>query len=131
MNAGTLPCAYIHKGGVPETRQICAPNQRGVGNLDNRKVHGLIRRASTFHTDRIDHLYQDPHESDAKLFLHYADLADGTGLRRVLERVQPDEVYNLAAQSHVMVSFEQPEYTADVVATGTLRLLEALREKSL
>jgi len=92
------------------------------------EVHGLIRRASTFHTDRIDHLYQDPHESDAKLFLHYADLADGTGLRRVLERVQPDEVYNLAAQSHVMVSFEQPEYTADVVATGTLRLLEALRD---
>ena len=91
-------------------------------------MHGLIRRASTFHTDRIDHLYQDPHESDAKLFLHYADLADGTGLRRVLERVQPDEVYNLAAQSHVMVSFEQPEYTADVVATGTLRLLEALRD---
>ncbi len=92
------------------------------------EVHGLIRRASTFHTDRIDHLYQDPHESDAKLFLHYADLADGTGLRRVLERVQPDEVYNLAAQSHVMVSFDQPEYTADVVATGTLRLLEALRD---
>ena len=92
------------------------------------EVHGLIRRASTFHTDRIDHLYQDPHESDAKLFLHYADLADGTGLRRVLERVQPDEVYNLATQSHVMVSFDQPEYTADVVATGTLRLLEALRD---
>jgi len=92
------------------------------------EVHGLIRRASTFHTDRLDHLYQDPHEADAKLFLHYADMADGTGLRRVLERVQPDEVYNLAAQSHVMVSFEQPEYTADVVATGTLRLLEALRD---
>ena len=92
------------------------------------EVHGLIRRASTFHTDRIDHLYQDPHEADAKLVLHYADMADGTGLRRVLERVQPDEVYNLAAQSHVMVSFEQPEYTADVVATGTLRLLEALRD---
>ena len=92
------------------------------------EVHGLMRRASTFHTDRIDHLYQDPHEADAKMILHYADLADGTGLRRVLERVQPDEVYNLAAQSHVMVSFEQPEYTADVVATGTLRLLEALRD---
>ena len=92
------------------------------------EVHGLIRRASTFHTDRLDHLYQDPHEADVKLFLHYADMADGTGLRRVLERVQPDEVYNLAAQSHVMVSFEQPEYTADVVATGTLRLLEALRD---
>ena len=92
------------------------------------EVHGLIRRASTFNTDRIDHLYRDPHEPGARLFLHYADLADGTGLRRVLQRVAPDEIYNLAAQSHVKVSFEQPEYTADVVATGTLRLLEALRD---
>jgi GDPmannose 4,6-dehydratase len=92
------------------------------------EVHGLIRRASTFNTDRIDHLYRDPHEPGARLFLHYADLADGTGLRRVLQRVAPDEIYNLAAQSHVRVSFEQPEYTADIVATGTLRLLEALRD---
>jgi len=92
------------------------------------EVHGIIRRASTFNTDRIDHLYQDPHDLQACLFLHYGDLTDGTGLRRVLERVQPDEVYNLGAQSHVKVSFEQPEYTADVVATGTLRLLEALRD---
>ncbi|GAA6744348.1 GDP-mannose 4,6-dehydratase [Thermus antranikianii] len=92
------------------------------------EVHGIIRRASTFNTDRIDHLYKDPHDPEARLFLHYGDLTDGTGLRRILEKVQPDEVYNLAAQSHVKVSFEQPEYTADVVATGTLRLLEALRD---
>ncbi|KXG78332.1 GDP-mannose 4,6-dehydratase [Fervidicola ferrireducens] len=92
------------------------------------EVHGIIRRASTFNTDRIDHIYRDPHDPQARLFLHYGDLTDGTGLRRILEKVQPDEVYNLAAQSHVKVSFEQPEYTADVVATGTLRLLEALRD---
>ncbi|MCL5105520.1 MAG: GDP-mannose 4,6-dehydratase [Armatimonadetes bacterium] len=91
-------------------------------------VHGIIRRASTFNTDRIDGLYQDPHETGRRLFLHYGDLADGTGLRRVLELVQPDEVYNLGAQSHVRVSFDQPEYTADVVALGTLRLLECLRD---
>ena len=92
------------------------------------EVHGIIRRASTFNTDRIDHLYRDPHDPEARIFLHYGDLTDGTGLRRILEKVQPDEVYNLGAQSHVKVSFEQPEYTADVVATGTLRLLEALRD---
>jgi len=91
-------------------------------------VHGLIRRASTFNTGRIDHLYSDPHVPDARLFLHYGDLSDGTGLRRVIEKVQPDEVYNLGAQSHVRVSFEQPEYTADIVATGALRLLEAVRD---
>ena len=94
------------------------------------EVHGIIRRSSTFNTDRIDHLYHDPHDPAAKLFLHYGDLADGTGLRRILEQVRPDEVYNLGAQSHVKVSFEQPEYTADAVATGTLRLLEALRDYS-
>lgn len=92
------------------------------------QVHGIVRRSSTFNTDRIDHLYSDPHDPDSRLFLHYGDLSDGTGLRRVLEGVQPDEVYNLGAQSHVRVSFEQPEYTADVVAMGTLRLLEALRD---
>jgi GDPmannose 4,6-dehydratase len=92
------------------------------------EVHGLLRRASLFNTDRVDHLYQDPHESGARLTLHYGDLADGTGLRRVLERVQPDEIYNLAAQSHVKVSFEMPEYTADIVGLGTLRLLEAVRD---
>ncbi|WP_457637189.1 GDP-mannose 4,6-dehydratase [Oceanithermus sp.] len=92
------------------------------------EVHGIIRRTSTFNTDRIDHLYRDPHEPGVRLYLHYGDLTDGTGLRRILEKVQPDEIYNLGAQSHVKVSFDQPEYTADVVATGTLRLLEALRD---
>ena len=92
------------------------------------EVHGTLRRASLFNTDRIDHLYHDPHESGASLSLHYADLADGTALRRVIEKVSPDEVYNLGAQSHVKVSFEVPEYTGDVVAMGTLRLLEALRD---
>jgi GDPmannose 4,6-dehydratase len=89
------------------------------------EVHGIVRRASTFNTDRIDHLYRDPHDPDARLFLHYGDLTDGSSLRRILHKVSPDEVYNLGAQSHVKVSFEQAEYTADVVATGTLRLLEA------
>ncbi len=92
------------------------------------EVHGIIRRSSTFNTDRIDHLYRDPHDPAARLFLHYGDLSDATGLRGILERVRPQEVYNLGAQSHVKVSFEQPEYTADVVATGTLRLLDALRD---
>ena len=92
------------------------------------EVHGLIRRASTFNTDRIDHLYQDPHETDARLFLHYADLSDGPGMRRIVEEVLPHEVYNLGAQSHVAVSFQQPEYTVDVDGLGTLRLLEAIRD---
>jgi GDPmannose 4,6-dehydratase len=92
------------------------------------EVHGLIRRASTFNTDRIDHLYADPHDPDARLFLHYGDMTDGTALRRVLEEVEPDEIYNLAAQSHVRVSFDEPEYTADVGALGTLRLLESFRD---
>jgi GDPmannose 4,6-dehydratase len=92
------------------------------------EVHGILRRASTFNTDRIDHLYRDPHDPAARLFLHYGDLTDGSSLRRILHKVSPDEVYNLGAQSHVKVSFEQSEYTADVVATGTLRLLEALRD---
>src|ERR1700732_1820748 len=92
------------------------------------EVHGLLRRASLFNTDRIDHLYHDPHVPGAALVLHYCDLSDGTALRRVLEKVQPDEIYNLAAQSHVKVSFEIPEYTGEIVALGTLRLLEALRD---
>ena len=92
------------------------------------EVHGVIRRSSTFNTDRIDHLYVDPHVVGARLFLHYGDLSDGPGLRRVLEEVEPDEVYNLGAQSHVGVSFMQPEYTADTDALGTLRLLEAIRD---
>ncbi len=92
------------------------------------EVHGIVRRASTFNTDRLDGIYMDPHETGARLYLHYGDLADGTGLRRILERTKPDEIYNLASQSHVRVSFDQAEYTADVVATGTLRLLEAVRD---
>ncbi len=92
------------------------------------EVHGVVRRASTFNTERLEHLYRDPHEPGARLLLHYGDVGDGTGLRRILEKVRPDEVYNLAAQSHVRVSFDEPEYTADAVATGTLRLLEALRD---
>ena len=92
------------------------------------EVHGIIRRASSFNTDRIDHLYEDPHQGDARVFLHYGDLLDATVLRRVLEKVRPDELYHLGAQSHVRVSFEEPLYTADAVALGTLRLLEAVRD---
>lgn len=95
------------------------------------EVHGLIRRSSSFNTGRIDHLYNDPHESDVKLFLHYGDLTDGTGLARLLQSIAPDEVYNLGAQSHVRVSFDSPEYTGDVVGLGTQRLLEAIRHTGL
>ncbi len=91
------------------------------------EVHGIKRRASQFNTDRIDHLYKDPHEKDRDMVLHYGDLTDGTNLIRVLQQVQPDEVYNLAAQSHVQVSFETPEYTADVDGLGVMRLLEGIR----
>jgi len=91
------------------------------------EVHGLIRRASTFNTSRIDHLYVDPHTEGAKLFLHYGDLSDGSRLVTLLQQIKPDEVYNLAAQSHVRVSFDEPEHTADTTGTGTVRLLEAVR----
>jgi GDPmannose 4,6-dehydratase len=91
------------------------------------EVHGIKRRASSFNTGRIDHLYEDPHQSGQRLFLHYGDLTDATNLIRILQQVQPDEVYNLGAQSHVQVSFETPEYTANSDAMGTLRLLEAIR----
>jgi GDPmannose 4,6-dehydratase len=91
------------------------------------EVHGIKRRASSFNTDRIDHLYRDPHESNVRLRLHYGDLTDATNLIRIIQEVQPDEIYNLAAQSHVAVSFETPEYTANADAVGTLRLLEAIR----
>ena len=91
------------------------------------EVHGIKRRASSFNTDRIDHLYQDPHVDNRKLHLHYGDLTDTSNLTRIVQEVRPDEVYNLGAQSHVAVSFEAPEYTADVDAIGTLRLLEAIR----
>jgi GDPmannose 4,6-dehydratase len=92
------------------------------------EVHGIIRRSSTFNTDRIDHIYVDPHSQDARLFLHYGDLTDGTTLRRILEEVEPVEIYNLGAQSHVRVSFDAPEYTVDAVGLGVLRLLEAIRD---
>lgn len=95
------------------------------------EVHGLVRRASTFNTSRVDHLYQDPHETGAKLFLHYGDLSDGSRMVTLLGDIRPDEVYNLAAQSHVRVSFDEPEYTADTTGTGTIRLLEAVRMTGL
>ena len=91
------------------------------------EVHGIKRRASLFNTDRIDHLYQGPHEPDRKFILHYGDMTDSTNLIRIIQQVQPDEIYNLAAQSHVAVSFESPEYTADTDALGTLRILEGIR----
>jgi len=92
------------------------------------EVHGIIRRTSTFNTDRIDHMYEDPHKEGVRLFLHYGDLTDGTTLRRILEEIKPVEIYNLGAQSHVRVSFDSPEYTVDSVGMGTLRLLEAIRD---
>ncbi len=95
------------------------------------EVHGIIRRSSSFNTQRIDHLYTDPHQPGTRLFLHYGDLIDGTGLREILTRVQPDEVYNLGAQSHVKVSFDQPVYTVKADAVGTIRLLEAIRDTGL
>jgi len=92
------------------------------------EVHGIIRRSSSFNTQRIDHLYTDPHEHDIRLHLHYGDMTDSSNLNRLLEQTAPDEIYNLAAQSHVQVSFEVPEYTAEVDAIGTLRLLDGIRE---
>jgi len=95
------------------------------------EVHGIIRRASTFNTNRIDHIYQDPHEEDVRLHLHYGDMTDGSQIARLIRTVKPDEIYNLAAQSHVAVSFQQPEYTGDVDGLGVIRLLEAIRESGL
>lgn len=92
------------------------------------EVHGIIRRASTFNTKRIDHLYQDPHINGVKLFLHYGDLTDGSNIARLMEKIKPDEIYHLGAQSHVRVSFDIPEYTADVSGIGTLRILDAIRD---
>ncbi|HHV22391.1 MAG TPA: GDP-mannose 4,6-dehydratase [Propionibacterium sp.] len=91
------------------------------------EVHGLVRRASTFNTERINHLYQDPHEADARLFLHYGDISDGPRIAALLSDIKPQEVYNLAAQSHVRVSFDEPEHTGDVTGIGAVRLLEAIR----
>jgi GDPmannose 4,6-dehydratase len=95
------------------------------------EVHGIIRRASTFNTGRLDHIYSDPHANKAALKLHYGDLSDASALARLLAKIEPQEIYNLAAQSHVRVSFECPEYTTDITATGTVRLLEAIREAGI
>ena len=92
------------------------------------EVHGLVRRSSNFNTERIQHLYQDPHESEVRLFTHYADLTDANGLSKLIRQVKPTEVYNLGAQSHVRVSFDQPIYTADATGIGALKLLEAVRD---
>ena len=91
------------------------------------EVHGIKRRSSLFNTDRIDHLYQDPHEIDRRFILHHGDLADSMSMVRIIQKIQPDEIYNLGAQSHVAVSFESPEYTADTVGLGSLRILDAIR----
>ena len=95
------------------------------------EVHGIIRRASTFNTKRIDHLYQDPHEENVRLFLHYGDITDSSNLNRLIEKIRPDEIYNLAAQSHVGVSFDSPEYTAEATGVSTLRILDAIRESGV
>jgi len=95
------------------------------------EVHGIIRRSSSINTDRIDHLYRDPHVNGIKMFLHYGDLTDASNIARLLEKLKPDEIYNLGAQSHVRMSFDLPEYTADVVAVGTLRLLDAIRDSGI
>src|SRR5512136_1690972 len=95
------------------------------------EVHGLIRRASTFNTGRLDAIYDDPHSGKSRMFLHYGDLSDASALARLVGKIQPEEIYNLAAQSHVRVSFDSPEYTTDITATGTVRLLEAVRETGL
>jgi len=95
------------------------------------RVHGTIRRGSTFNTQRIDHIFQDPHEDEVQFDTHYGEMTDASNLSRLIEKIEPDEIYNLAAQSHVSVSFEQPQYTADVNALGTLRLLDAIRESSI
>ena len=95
------------------------------------EVHGIIRRASTFNTKRIDHLYQDPHQGDVRLFLHYGDITDSSNLNRLIEKIRPDEIYNLAAQSHVGVSFNSPEYTAEATGVSSLRILDAIRESGI
>src|SRR3712207_4920271 len=95
------------------------------------EVHGIVRRSSSFNTDRIEHLYLDPHATGAKMFLHYGDLVDGIGLREIITRVKPNEVYNLGAQSHVRVSYDQPVYTVQADALGTINLLEAIRDTGL
>ena len=95
------------------------------------EVHGVIRRSSTFNTSRIEHIYKDPHETDSRFHLHYGDVTDGVGISNLVREIEPHEIYNLAAQSHVKVSFEMPDYTAQVDAVGTIRLLEAIRSAKI
>ncbi len=95
------------------------------------EVHGIIRRSSSFNTGRIEHLYQDPHVNNVKMFLHYGDLSDSSSISRLIEKIKPDEIYNLAAQSHVKVSFDNPEYTADVTGLGTVRILDAIKDAKI
>ena len=95
------------------------------------EVHGLVRRSSSFNTSRIDHIFQDKHEENAKLFLHFGDMSDASNISRLIEKIHPDEIYHLAAQSHVRVSFDIPEYTGDVTGLGTLRILDAIRESGV
>src|SRR6201987_1979432 len=118
-----LPKVALLSGITGQDGAYLAELLLGKGSI----VHGIQRRASLFNTDRIDHLYQDPHEPDVRLTLQYGDLTDATNLIRIIQQVKPDEIYNLAAQSHVAVSFETPEYTANADAVGTLRMLEAVR----
>src|SRR5690606_12730673 len=95
------------------------------------EVHGVVRRSSSFNTERIDHLYKDPHEHETRLFLHFGDLNDSSSLQSIVTKVQPDEIYNLAAQSHVRVSFDIPEYTGEITALGAVRLLETIRKEGM
>src|ERR1043166_1526298 len=97
----------------------------------NYEVHGIIRRASTFNTGRLEPIYDDPRSGRSRMFLHYGDLSDASALARLIGKIQPEEIYNLAAQSHVRVSFDSPEYTADITGSGTVRLLEAIRETGI
>src|SRR5450432_3133536 len=114
-------------GGLTQRTSNSPHKRKTRRKLLTVNTFGLKRRASSFNTERIDHLYQDPHQTERNFVLHYGDMVDSTNLIRIVSQVRPDEVYNLAAQSHVAVSFEIPEYTAEVVGVGTLRLLEALR----
>ncbi len=123
-----------HKGKVALITGITGQDGSYLAELLLKKgyqVHGIIRRASTFNTYRIDHIFQDPHDPDPQLFLHHGDLSDGTSLARLIDRIQPDEVYHLGAQSHVRVSFDAPLYTGDVTGLGTTRILEAIRDTGL
>ncbi len=133
------PCGTRHSGGMPETKRALITGITGQDGSylaelllsKDYEVHGIIRRASTFNTGRLEPIYDDPHSLDRRLVLHYGDLADASALARLIGKIEPQEVYNLAAQSHVRVSFDSPEYTTDITGTGTIRLLEAIRETGI